>query len=106
VTLKGAGLQGPPEVQRENARQKIESELRAGVARLAPEDGSGSGSVTAAALTGLLLTSDEYDFADLHYQASYEDAGIRVLRRDPTLPVTGLERFWIGSVTLSNEAAA
>ena len=57
------------------------------------------------ALRALLLTADEYTVDDLHYQASYEDAGLRVLQRDPALPITGLERFWIGSVTLSNEAA-
>ena len=106
ITLKGAGLAGPPELQRENARQKVEAELRAGVATLAPDDGSGSGTVTVPALRALLLTADEYTVDDLHYQASYEDAGLRVLQRDPSLPITGLERFWIGSVTLSNEAAA
>jgi phage-related baseplate assembly protein len=104
ITLKGAGLEGPPELQRENARQKVESELRAGVATLAPDDGSGSGTVTVAALRALLLTADEYTVDDLHFQASYEDAGLRVLQRDPALPITGLERFWIGAVTLSNEA--
>lgn len=106
ITLKGAGLEGPPELQRENARRKVEAELREGVARLTPDDGSGSGTVTIPALRALLLTSDDYTVAELHYQASYEDAGLRVLQRDPTLPVSGLERFWIGSVTLSNKAAA
>ena len=62
--------------------------------------------MTVPALRALLLTADEYTVDDLHYQASYEDAGLRVLQRDPSLPITGLERFWIGSVTLSNEAAA
>ena len=104
ITLKGAGLKGPPELQRENARQKVEAELRAGVATLTPDDGSGSGAVTVAALRALLLAADEYTVNDLHFQASYEDAGLRVLQRDPALPITGIERFWIGSVTLSNEA--
>ncbi len=31
--------------------------------------------------------------------------GCACLQRDPALPITGIERFWIGSVTLSNEAA-
>jgi phage-related baseplate assembly protein len=105
ITLKGAGLVGPPELQRENARQKVEAELRAGVATLAPDGGSGSGTVTVPALRALLLTADDYTVDDLHYQASYEDAGVRVLQRDPPLPITGLERFWIGAVTLANEAA-
>ena len=106
ITLEGRRARGAARMQRENARQKVEAELRAGVATLAPDDGSGSGTVTVAALRALLLTADEYTVDDLHYQASYEDAGLRVLQRDPSLPITGLERFWIGSVTLSNEAAA
>jgi phage-related baseplate assembly protein len=104
IRLKGAGLLGAPEAQRDAARAEAEAQLRDGLARLSPEaDDSGPRTITPDALRALLIRSDSYDVEELHYQASYEDAGLRVLVRDPALPVTGLERFWLGTVALVSE---
>ncbi|GGJ02329.1 baseplate J/gp47 family protein [Neoroseomonas lacus] len=106
IRLKGVGLIEPVDANRQAALQDIEAQLRGILAALSPEESGGAVVLTPAYLLGKLVVADSYDVQELHTQVSYEDAGLRVLQRDPALPVTGLERFWIGSVTLASEAGA
>ena len=117
ISLRGAGGVGPPDAQRANALREVEARLRAGLAQISPDTGPGasgpgtsgpgtSGTVSTATLRAMLGEPDSFSIDALHFQASFQDAGIRLLQRDPELPVTGLERFWLGGVNLLNEPAA
>jgi uncharacterized phage protein gp47/JayE len=96
VTLKGVALLDQPDPARESARAAVEAELRAGVATLSGPE------LTVAALRGLLSESDTYEVGDLHYQVTYQDAGVRVQAQDVTLPLGGLEQLWVRGVSLLN----
>lgn len=107
ISLRGAGGVGPPDAQRANALREVEERLRAGLARISPDGGPGvSGTVNTAALRAMLGEPDSFSIDALHFQASFQDAGLRLLQRDPALPVTGLERFWLGGVSLLDGPAA
>jgi uncharacterized phage protein gp47/JayE len=94
VTLKGVALLDQPDSARESARAAVEAELRAGVPTLDSPD------LTVAALRSLLSASDTYEVRDLHYQVTYQDAGVRVQSQDVTLPLGGLEQLWVRGVSL------
>lgn len=94
VTLKAAGLIGDASANRESARASIEAELRAGVATFAGTE------ISPATLKGLTTNAETYDHA-LSYLVNYEDDGVRINKRDVVVPLSGLERLWIGSVKLA-----
>jgi len=101
VVLKGTGLDGDPDSERQTALAAIEAELKAGVASFA-------GTIlTPAALNGLITTSAEtYDVANLTYKVEYQDDGVRINQRDVALPLSGLEQLWLRSVSLTQGGGA
>lgn len=101
VVLKGVGLQGDGDNQRQIALAAITAELRAGVSTFAATV------VSPAALTALATANAEtYDLVNLTYLVEYQDDGVRVNQRDVDVPLSGLEQLWIRSVVLSQPAAS
>ncbi len=96
ITLKGAGLLGDPVTARATAKAQVEEEIRDGLAHF---EGA---AVTRDALKGLLKASENYNVLDIHYQAEYSDAGVRIHQRDVQLALGGLERLWVRRVTLDD----
>ncbi|CAD5366028.1 Uncharacterized phage protein gp47/JayE [Rubrivivax sp. A210] len=95
-TLQGAGLLGDPATAREVARTEAATRLKDGVAALA------TGAVLSPALLkNLVPETASYTLSDLHYQAEYVDAGVRLHQQDVQVPLSGLERLWIRRVTLA-----
>lgn len=99
--LQGAGSIGDPSTAREVARSEAASRLKDGVAALAA-----GATLTVRLLKGMVPDTDTYRLTDLHYQAEYVDAGVRVHQQDVTLPLSGLERLWIRRVALAGGGAA
>lgn len=100
VTLTGVGTVGDLAANRQAARAEIEDRLRQSLSTLSATE------FTPAVLTGLIGTSENYAVTQAHYDASYLEAGTRIRLQDPTLPLTGLERLWIGEVRLLDEGGA
>ena len=95
-TLQGAGLLGDPATAREVARTEAATRLKDGVAALA------TGAVlTPALLKNMVPATPSYALTDLHYQAEFVDAGVRLHQQDVQLPLSGLERLWIRRVALA-----
>ena len=90
-----------PSTAREVARSEAASRLKDGVAALAA-----GATLTVRLLKGMVPDTDTYRLTDLHYQAEYADAGVRVHQQDVTLPLSGLERLWIRRVALAGGGAA
>lgn len=99
--LQGAGSIGDPSTAREVARSEAASRLKDGVAALAA-----GATLTVPLLKRMVPDTDTYRLTDLHYQAEYADAGVRVHQQDVTLPLSGLERLWIRRVALAGGGAA
>ncbi len=95
-TLRGAALLGDAATAREVARSEAAARLADGVAALA----SGQ-TLTPELLKNLVPQTDTYTLTDLHYQAEYLDAGVRLHQQDVQLPLGGLERLWIRRVVLA-----
>ncbi|HKJ03658.1 MAG TPA: baseplate J/gp47 family protein [Longimicrobiales bacterium] len=96
ITLKGLGGLGDPATNAAAARDEIETNLRQQV-KLLDED------LTPQALLARVGASENYTVDALNYEVNYVEAGVRIRKRDLTVPLTGLERIWIGSVTLAEE---
>jgi uncharacterized phage protein gp47/JayE len=75
------------------ALAEIETQLRNGLRAFAGP------TLTTGALKSMLVSST-YDLPDLHYKVEYQDAGVRIHQQDVELPLTGLEKVWIRSVSL------
>jgi uncharacterized phage protein gp47/JayE len=96
VTLKGLGLLGNQDDNREEAFRQVAERLRAGVRTFSQLE------LTPQALQSLLGGSATWD-ATLHYEADFIEAGVRIHKRDVTLKLTGLESLWIARVTPPEE---
>lgn len=95
VELKGPGLIGDAETNKEAARAEAEIKLRDGVATIA------AGAVlTPAELEALLPSTDSFTATVRSYVATYSDAGVRLNQQNVRFSLTGLERLWVRSVTI------
>ncbi len=85
---------------REEVRLEVMGRLRDGVATL-------KGSIDVAGLQGLLPdTPDDYTTSGLHYSVEYLDQGVRIFKKDQTIPLGPLDRPWIRSVLIQSGGGA
>lgn len=95
VELKGPGLVGDPETNKEAGRADAEIKLRAGVAKIKANE-----ILTPALLESKLPSTDSYTATVRSYIATYSDAGVRLNQQNVRLSLTGLERLWVRSVSI------
>jgi hypothetical protein len=101
IELIGAGLEGDPTANREDARIQVAGQMRSAVGELAQ--------VSVAHLSGLLTESEFYRVTALEFTKEYLDAGVRLhtvfTASDPAVPVSTLERLWVRTVRLLEVSA-
>jgi hypothetical protein len=97
LAFSGAGTIGSPEANAAGAAADIRSDLQAGLANVA------AAQIDPAVLTDLAGQSESYEITALHYRVDYVDAGVRISQTDITLPLTGLEHFWVRRVDVVDE---
>ena len=90
VQLQGAGLVGDTQTNLDAARIEIDNQL-AGVLPVWPIDRA----ISVPALDEALQDTDSYKVAVDHYKVDYVEAGVRILKKNPTIDLTGLERLWL-----------
>lgn len=100
VTLRGPGLLGDAATNKQAARADAEVKLRDGVATIAV-----GATLTPALLEALLPGTDSYTVTVRSYIAAYSDAGVRLNQQSVRLPLTGLERLWVRSVSIEEAGA-
>lgn len=94
LILEGAGTIGNVQSNIDSAVREIQSDLQAGLNHF---EGS---QIDPTVLLGFIPASSTYQVTQVLYQrVEYLHAGIRVDTQDTPLPYTGLERFWVRSVT-------
>lgn len=97
LTFSGAGEIGNIESNASSAAMDIRSDLQQALNSFSGEQ------VDPAILQGLIPGSESYSADEVHYKAEYLDDGIRINQADITLPFSGLERFWIRSVSVLDQ---
>jgi phage-related baseplate assembly protein len=94
VTRKGAGLLTDP-VQMSST---ISSDVT-GLLNLRFRTGA-IAQLTVDALKSLLGTSDTYTLNTLDYSVEYQDAGVRIHQKNPTITPAQSDQFWVRRVTV------
>lgn len=94
VNFTGAGEIGNIENNASSAASDIRSDLQLALTSFTESQ------IDTAILLGLIPGSDSYAATELHYRVEFLDDGIRISQSDIVVPFTGLERFWIRSVSV------
>ncbi|SEA37624.1 Baseplate J-like protein [Thiothrix caldifontis] len=97
VRFTGAGTTGNSDDNASNAALEIGSDLQQAL------DSFAGGKIDQTTLQSLAGASESYQVTKLEYRVEYVDAGVRVNQMNPTLPYTGLERFWVRHVNVKDE---
>lgn len=98
VSFTGAGVIGNVESNASNAATDVRSDLQSAL------DAFTGSQIDPPGLTSLIPGTNSYQVDDLHYRVEYIDAGVRINKVDLILPYTGLEHFWVRSVTVLDDA--
>jgi hypothetical protein len=56
--------------------------------------------LTVDALKGLLGTADTYTINSLDYSVEYQDAGVRIHKKNPDITPAQSDQFWVRRVTV------
>ena len=100
VEFIGAGTIGNAESNANSAATDIMGDLQQALNTFAGSQ------IDPSELLTLIPGSDSYSVSVVHYRVEYLDAGVRISQTDVTLPYTGLERFWVRSVEVQDNAGS
>ena len=97
ITFTGAGEIGNLESNANSAATDIRSDLQQALNSFSATQ------IDPAVLLGLIPGSDSYIANEVHYRVEFLDDGIRISQADIAVPFTGLERFWIRTVSVVDQ---
>lgn len=98
VSFSGAGETGNAESNGSNAASDIRSDLQQALNTF------GGNQIDPSALITLIPGSESYRVDELHYRVEYLDSGVRISQSDIPVPFSGLERFWVRKVEVSDDS--